>query len=666
MSTGRKIAIGVLLLLIISLGGVAIYTALDLSQEEAPTVPGGTTGDVPVADEGDLGVGATCSPSNDQCGEGLFCLADDGSSGRCKEAVVGGRSCTSLVAFKCVSPGEWTPAGSFVAGSTGGESACTLRPVQVDSWQEGLDYIDGCGQVDLVWDDTVNDALGGGGGALCDQSFRARRDNCGGGEPTTLGAQVYCSTNTNQKIPLPGVTVQYTYNQGDGSAVQTFDSVSNNDGWTWVSDEYNDATWAINITDFPSSNLVPGTSIAYSDLTLQDTNCEDCESANPYISQVDFPACTTDAGPAGFTGEFGNCPVAAGSTATAAEFVFSGCDEAIITPAQCENLQENGPDPVSSAADNIVEYTLTYTNSETGDPYPNIRLRVSADNGSTIVGRDANSTSSQLVAPSSRSTNGDTKVYQFEWEALNTDDSTINAATYNVDVLLDGSSQVVDASACTETITIEEDVQQEPVFSIVKSGSEVCLADESARIDYQVTVTNIGPVEGTFDTVTDTPDSTLVNLGVTPSNINPTYGTFASGVITWTGDASDRTLAPGATMSYSYSMVLPSSLVSNFQTVGVDNEAQVNYDDDSSSFSLNVPITCTVTSTTGGTTGVTQIPDTALDDSGVYILGAVMMMLLGVLVYKTRFGSGLLLSVYKSSPFASFEEKIEREFDRDN
>jgi len=333
MESSRQVTIVILIVLILGLGAAALYFALDLGGGDTTTPPtgtttgdtttGGTTGDLPAQDA--LAAGESCNPSSDLCGEGLFCLGDTATSGVCKEEVVGGRSCTTLVAFRCITPDEWTPAGAYVAGSTGGESACTERPQQVNTWQEGLDYIDGCGQVDLIWDDELQNALNGEG-AMCDQSFKARRETCA--QDTTVGAQVYCVNDNNQQIPLPGVTLQYTINTGDTSAVQTLTDSTDSSGNSAVTGEYQDATWAIEISNFPDSSLVPGTQIPYSDLTLNDTNCEECESSNPYISQASFPACTTSAGPAGFTGEFGNCPIAAGSTATSAEFVFSGCDAA--------------------------------------------------------------------------------------------------------------------------------------------------------------------------------------------------------------------------------------------------------------------------------------------------------------------------------------------------
>lgn len=337
------------------------------------------------------------------------------------------------------------------------------------------------------------------------------------------------------------------------------------------------------------------------------------------------------------------------------------------TANQCIDLVENGVDPITTGAGNFVEYTLVYQNSSTTNPYPNIRLRVGPTG--TPVGRDANNPGSALV--SILPVNGYTydpvtsrHTYRFRWEAVSTSGTPVTDGTYDVRVLLDGSNDLTEPAACLETLQTSSVAPEEPLFNIIKASAPVCEDNGNAVINYTLTVTNIGPVQGVIDFVRDDLDDAIVAAGITPTNINPSYGTYSNGVITWTGSVADRTFAAGQSKQYTYTVTIPSNQVINFISSGIYNQAQVQYDtttttDNVDSFDLRTFIECSVTS----------IPDTGIFDDGRFLLIGVILTILGILSYKfdivKRTPHALTMGLNGNfsevvDAFRPFEDRVER------
>ncbi len=305
------------------------------------------------------------------------------------------------------------------------------------------------------------------------------------------------------------------------------------------------------------------------------------------------------------------------------------------TISACISLEENGPDPLRSGEGNVVEYTLTYSQSGTGNPFPSIVLRVGPAGGA--VGRDANNTTSALVRPfavPAANDTGNTKTYKFLWEAAETNGNAVADGTYDVRVLLQGTdSTAISTAACQETITVSSTTTQSTVFTIVKSSAEVCLSNGDARINYTIRVTNTGPVEGTITEVTDTLDSDVVSAGIIPSNINPTYGTYSSGVITWVGSATDRTYTSGQSKTFTYDLTIPAALVPSFTQRGVDNEATVRHENNVSTHEVNTPVSCTIK------VPQKKVPETAVfSDPSLYVIFGSLLVVTGIVVYKLNIG----------------------------
>ena len=325
----------------------------------------------------------------------------------------------------------------------------------------------------------------------------------------------------------------------------------------------------------------------------------------------------------------------------------------------CIDLVENGPDPIRSGSGNVVEYIIQYSNATTGDPYPNIKLRVGPSGGA--IGRDANNTSQSLVSPMAKPTSNDsaaTKTYKFVWEAASTAGSAVANGTYDVRVLVNGTeSSVESVPACQESITLNSTAPQESVFTLVKSAAEVCTTAGDAQISYTITVTNTGPVSGTINQVYDTIDQDIVSAGIVPSSITPSYGTYSSGVISWVGTSTDRTYSAGQSKNFTYRITIPKSLLVNFYQAGVDNIASVTYSDNSSNFEVNTPINCSVP--TKGTSG--SVPSTAIfSDSSNYIIFGALLILSGLAVTKMNSGRyviELVSTITGQTTSANFEKK---------
>ncbi|MFS8131093.1 MAG: hypothetical protein ACMG57_03875 [Candidatus Dojkabacteria bacterium] len=337
----------------------------------------------------------------------------------------------------------------------------------------------------------------------------------------------------------------------------------------------------------------------------------------------------------------------------------------------CVSMTENGVDPIKSGASNFLQYTLIYQNNSTTNPFPNIRLLVSSGNTvATAVGRDANNTSSTLVAPipvggysydavTSRHT------YIFRWESVSTAGVAVPDATYQVRGLTDGTDAGITTSpaACTESLTASAVAVQEPLFSIIKSSAVACVDNSDATISYTVSVTNVGPVTGVVDFITDTLDPLLATAGVSPTNLNPSYGSYASGVITWTGDVSARTFTAGQTKTYTYTVVIPVGQLLNFSG-GVQNLASVQYDtnttnNNTTSFNLRTMLYCTING----------IPITGIFDDGRLFLFGLIFIILGFIAYRYQLGKTIsekLISgaVSTAEEFMPFEDRIERKMEK--
>lgn len=331
--------------------------------------------------------------------------------------------------------------------------------------------------------------------------------------------------------------------------------------------------------------------------------------------------------------------------------------------ASCVSLTRTaGPSPLRNGVGNTQEYTAVYRNSSTTNPFPNIRLRV--NNATTPLGRDFNSKQNVLVSPISSTfdVTQSTWTYRFVWEAATVATSAnvpTPPSTYPVRILPNGTTEET-VAACTANVELSDTAAQEPVFSIIKEATSICLADKSYDIAYRIRVQNIGPVSGVIDYVEDTLDPRLVTANVLPNGINPNYGIYSAGKIRWEGTQVQRTYASGETKEFSFTVRIPSSQINSFNGTNVQNDVLAIYDtqtqqNNTISFTLRTAVMCSTIIT----------PVTGLFDSGSpYILLAFLFILAALVIYRYRFGSEftrlLAEKVFYKSPFATFEQKISK------
>ena len=298
---------------------------------------------------------------------------------------------------------------------------------------------------------------------------------------------------------------------------------------------------------------------------------------------------------------------------------------------------------LAPGAGNRIIFTLRFRDERANYPYiPGVQARISTD-GTTAnaVGRDSNSTGSTLVGiipgDAGRTRTQDTDgtyiyEYKFEWEAANTNGSDVAAGSYRAQFLNPSSGEPIFPTGCEANITVSTTQVENPLFSIVKLSTPVCESDNDSRIDYTIRATNRGPVEGIIDFVRDTLDPDVIAAGIVPTGITPTFGTYASGVITWIGSVADRTYQPNQTKEFRYTITIPSSMTATFSGTGIDNQVVVQYDtndtdDNTDSFTLNTPLSCTIT----------VIPVTGLFDDGRFMILGAMFVLMGVYVYRRQY-----------------------------
>jgi hypothetical protein len=345
-----------------------------------------------------------------------------------------------------------------------------------------------------------------------------------------------------------------------------------------------------------------------------------------------------------------------------------------ITTNACVGLTRNSSDTLRQGVGNTIVYTAVFQNALTTNPFPNIKLLVSSANTvATAVGRDANSTSSQLV--SINPTGGYTydavtgrHTYRFTWEAANPAGVAVPAASYSVRTLTDGTdgSIVSSPTACTDNLIISAVVAESPNFSIVKNAAPVCAENGDAVINYSITLTNIGPVAGTPDHVRDTIDSRFVTLGINPTGINPAYGSYSAGVITWNG-ASIGSVAPDASVVFTYQIRIPYNSLIQFANNGPYNQVVVQFDtpstnDNTSSFDVRTMIYCTIDG----------VPITGIEDTR-FILFGLLFIVLGFVAYKYQLGKSITerflgaamgTAEEAAERLMPFEERIEKDLEK--
>lgn len=188
-----------------------------------------------------------------------------------------------------------------------------------------------------------------------------------------------------------------------------------------------------------------------------------------------------------------------------------------------------------------------------------------------------------------------------------------------------------------------------PVWTIEKEGSPACYEGKETYADivYKITVKNTGTGKGEIDKVVDTPDQKVLENWIYPNSIKPTSGSYVNGKITWTLTGEEKTLQPGESKEFVYSVNVPQT---GFGTI--TNEAEL-YPEDGDVVTVNnqESVMC----------GSGPLPETGLFDSTMAKvgIGLVLISLSGLYFYWGGTDSYLMRLMYKEERVARNREKFE-------
>lgn len=231
--------------------------------------------------------------------------------------------------------------------------------------------------------------------------------------------------------------------------------------------------------------------------------------------------------------------------------------------------------------------------------------------------------------PPPRQACGDAKCSSNETcERTATGANTYKACTVNNNLPPTGE----DVASCDPTFCNYTTTTEEEKLTVVKNAQGVCLPDGSYQIDYTVKVTNIGNGNTSYTTLTDSHNALVGSTNVTNISGN---GVVTGNIISWPAG----TINAGDTLSLTYRVNLPASAAA--QTGGtLENTVQVNYGTTPKqvTYTNRQSLDCQPDG---------SLPETGLNDYLPYILG-VVLMLLAVVIYQLRFGSGPILLMWSA------------------
>lgn len=207
-------------------------------------------------------------------------------------------------------------------------------------------------------------------------------------------------------------------------------------------------------------------------------------------------------------------------------------------------------------------------------------------------------------------------------ESLSTATNCLSAGTYTLDLKWKdkkGAESTNCALTTTFSILAEE---QNPDWTIAKTGAEQCIESGDAQIIYTIKVKNIGTGTGSIDKIVDTLDSKVLASYITGTISSG--GLFGSGSITWELEGADETFAADQEKSYTYTLVIPKTAFGTYtNTATAYPTTGENFSD-----SVEVKVDCEQ-----------DIPQTGLFDSTVAKIAAgVILLLLGFNLHRVDSG----------------------------
>jgi len=203
-------------------------------------------------------------------------------------------------------------------------------------------------------------------------------------------------------------------------------------------------------------------------------------------------------------------------------------------------------------------------------------------------------------------------------ESLSTTTSCLPVGTYTLDLSWKdkkGATSTNCALTTTFSILAEE---QNPNWTIAKTGVEQCLENGDAQVIYTIKIKNSGTGTGSIDKIVDALDSKVLASYITGTISEG--GLFGSGNITWELEAAEETFAANQEKMYTYTLVIPKT------AFGTYSNTATAYPTTGESFfdSIAVTVDC-----------IEDIPQTGIFDSTVAkIVAGIVLLLLGFNLHR--------------------------------
>lgn len=210
----------------------------------------------------------------------------------------------------------------------------------------------------------------------------------------------------------------------------------------------------------------------------------------------------------------------------------------------------------------------------------------------------------------------------------------------------------VTGASCQGSRSITANVQTNPAWEIEKSGAGVCLDEtdgvQRARVDYTITITNVGDGTGQLEDLVDTLDSKVQESYITDSSITPS-ASVSGRVITWDLGGTPGQFDPDESKTFRYSIIIPESAFGTLTNTAVATP-------ESGEAFQAVEIVTAICSPDG--TPPPEVPDTALFDSAIskVILGVALIAISGAYLYSDSFNISFL--GIKKIKKKSFEDRV--------
>jgi len=207
-------------------------------------------------------------------------------------------------------------------------------------------------------------------------------------------------------------------------------------------------------------------------------------------------------------------------------------------------------------------------------------------------------------------------------ESLSTTTNCLPIGTYTLNLSWKdkkGASGTQCALTTTFSILAEE---QNPSWTITKTGVEQCLEDGDAQVIYTIKIKNIGTGTGSIDKIVDALDSKVLASYITGTISQG--GLFGSGNITWELEGAEETFAADQEKIYTYTLIIPKTAFGKYtNTATAYPTTGENFFD-----SVEVTVDC-----------IQDIPQTGLFDSTIIkIVAGIVLLLLGFNLQKVDTG----------------------------